>query len=225
MRWAATLLVVAVVGLHARRAAAVDQQAIDARAAEAPSVVLPILGVVMAGAGMYLNYEVAGRLADGDENCFDPGSGCYWGVVGAPLLALTGGALVAFYGWRLGEHHAWRDKRAGGEMKSTRGSALAGLLVGGAMVLTNLVIGQYILFKTLSCEASNAQMLSACFGEGLEKLALVQIGTNTVLLGAAPFVGYGFAYDSYRERHSGAQARLAPALFPGGGGLTVGGTF
>lgn len=225
MRWVSTLLVVAVVGLQARTVAAADQREIDARAAEPPSVVLPILGVVMAGAGTYLNYEVSRQLADGDENCFDPGAGCYWGVVGAPLLALTGGALVAFYGWRLGEHHAWRDARAGGEMKSTRGTALAGLLVGGAMALTNIVIGQYVFFKALSCEASNAQMLSACFGDGLEKLALVQIGTNAVLLGAAPFVGYGFAYDSYRERHSGAQARLVPALFPGGGGLTLGGTF
>ena len=225
MRLVGTLLVIAAIGSHGRLARAADQKEIDARAAEPPSLLLPILGVALAGAGTYLNYEVSRRLADGEENCFDPGSGCYWGVVGAPVLAMSGGALVAFYGWRLGEHHAWRDLRAGGEMKSTRGTAIAGLLVGGAMFVTNLVIGQYVVFKTLSCEATDARMLSECFGDGLEKLALVQIGTNAILLGAAPFVGYGFAYDSYRERHSGAQARLAPALFPGGGGLTLGGTF
>lgn len=196
------------------------------RAAEAPSVILPVVGIAAAGLGLYWAYDGWSGLADGDRSCFEAAGGCFWtGMVLPPFLQLGGGAMVAYYGWRLGEHDAYTDRQQGRPPKETRGMALTALAIAGAGYLVNVALGQYVFQKALDCGATNQEDLWNCFDDdGLKTMGLIQIGTGALMLAAAPFVGYGFAYDSYGRQ--GASATITPTVFRNGApGFALAGRF
>jgi hypothetical protein len=190
------------------------------RAAEAPSPLLPVAGVALAGLAVYLNLHVTNELAAGDESCIHPGGGCFLTTLAASPIELAAGGLLGYWGWRLGEHQAWLDHKEGRPPADTKALRTAGLVVGGAAILANVGINEYELFKTLSCHATTSPEVASCFGGSLKTLGYVQTGAAALLVLAVPAVGYGLGYDHFGAERA-PSATLVPTLLPGGGGLAL----
>jgi hypothetical protein len=189
---------------------------------EAPSAALLVGGVAVAAAGGALQYYAARRYT----NNLDAGFG--WvaldGVGG--LVTQGGGALVALWGWRLGEHDLAVDLASGGPIKQRRPLANTGLVLGGAALLASYVALVYADAGVIGCVRSqNQTQLQSCARDRFMTLTTIELVADGVLLVAAPIAGYGFGYDSAAqkatERRTAVRFALAPAFIPGGAGLSL----
>src|SRR5215471_2578905 len=85
-----------------------------------PSPALLVMGVVVAGGGGALQYVSARHFAD------NPSSSVGWLALSSvgSLTSELGGALTAFWGWRLGENHFAFDRAGGVPIQERRSMAL-----------------------------------------------------------------------------------------------------
>jgi hypothetical protein len=190
---------------------------------ERPSPLWAGTGFALALGGMAVTYWTATELRDRNPDCSKLSGGCFWANAGGNLAAQGGGALVAFWAWRLGEAHA-REDLAAGSSKDVNSYKVGGLVVGGAAALAFMGASFYASFASISCTndvAGERQMDYGCASRKKYVPTLVQLGSSVVLLAAAPFAGYGFGYAYARDKGRGPRALLLPAPLPGGGGLTL----
>jgi hypothetical protein len=207
-------------------AAAVTLAAAPSRAAaeeaEAPSAALLVGGVAVAAAGGALQYYAARHYA----NNADAGFGWVALDSAGGLVTQGGGALVALWGWRLGEHDFAVDLASGGPIKERRPIANTGLVLGGAALLASYAALVYADVGVVGCVHSpNQTQFQSCARDRFMTLTTVELIADGVLLVAAPIAGYGFGYDSAArkaaERRTAMHFAFAPAFIPGGAGLTL----
>jgi len=186
----------------------------------------PVLGYVVFAGGLALNYDVARRMDAGSPSCFlnsHQAGGCLFEALLSPFVVLGGGAMVAGYAWKLGEHDAGLDLGSGRLPKDTSNLRTFGLILGGLGLLVTEVLDFYVLSKVETCngiESAGVVDIHGCFSS-VKTLALVGDAASLLVGVGAPMVGYGFGYHNYVGRHSQPQLSLLPLPTPVRAGLAL----
>jgi len=168
---------------------------------------------VTAVGGGALQYTSAHHFANNPEASFG------WLALGSVggIVSEVGGAVTAYWGWRLGENHLAFDRASGGPVKERRSMALIALAVGAAALAVEYGAELYLFSKSFSCETQaigSGSSLTRCAGDQIVTSTTVQLAANGVLLVVAPVAGYGFGYDTAAKQSAGQgfHISLAPAL-------------
>src|SRR3954466_9137415 len=116
-----------------------------------PSPAILVSGIVLAAGGGAIQYFSAKHFAD------NAAAGAGWLVLGSVggLTSEVGGALAAYWGWRLGENAFAVDTSTGAPIKERRSLALAAIAVGALGVAVNYAAQIYVFAKTFSCASDN----------------------------------------------------------------------
>jgi hypothetical protein len=192
---------------------------------EPPSAAWPVVGGLVAAGGAALVYRQARQARTGDPSCLRLDGGCFWLGLGGTLGEEAGGALIAYWGWRLGERAYALDSG-----KDVSGMRTFGLVAGGAALIAIYVGATYAAFAPFGCLDRNAGRVDyKCVGPKQYTAQLIGLSAVPVLLVAAPVASYAFGYEAAHRRSSGQPRtlswRLAPMAVPSGSGLTVAGQF
>jgi hypothetical protein len=220
LRAAAALLAIAVLLGAARRAAADDSSASE-EAAAPPSPALLVFGIATAVGGGALQYVAARHFADNVEA--SAGWLALSGVGG--LTSEIGGAVAAYWGWRLGENHFAFDRAAGGTSKERRSLGLTSLGIGAAAFVLEYVAQFYVLTRTITCDTQHilsATSAEHCAADQVLTATVIELAANAIILGVAPVAGYGFGYDAAAKQSAsgnGFRLSLAPSFVSGAAGL------
>lgn len=180
------------VGLASVPAAAADDDS-------GPSPALLGLGLAVAAGGATVAYTSARHYVD------NPDASAGWVALnGLGTLTMEGGgALVALWGWKLGEHAYATDVAGGVPIKSRRSLALTGVAIGAVGVVAIEAASFYVFSKFSSCSTNQTTTVNQaqhCLLNNLVTLTVVQIAAGGVVLVAAPIAGYGFGYDAAARR-------------------------
>lgn len=221
----ARMLVVASVALAVVGAASPASAAPDPADDEGPSLAWPVLGVAVAAGGAALVYHHAKRARTGEPGCLRFDGGCLWLGLAGTLVEEAGGAMVAYWGWRLGQRAFARD---GTRDVSTMRTL--GLVAGGAALIAIYVGATYAAIAPFGCiDRARGELDYKCIGPKQYTAQLIALGATPVLLVAAPVAAYGLGYESARRdaarKPRALEWSVAPALFAGGSGLRVFGQF
>lgn len=205
--------------------AASRARADDQGGAQDPSAAWPVAGLLVAAGGAALVYRQARQARTDDPACFKLDGGCFWLGLTGTFVEQAGGAMLAYWGWRLGERAYTRDGT-----KDVSTMRTLGLVAGGAALVAIYVGATYAAIAPFGCiDDARRQLDYKCIGPKQYTAQLVALGATPVLLVAAPVVSYAFGYEAARRTAShdrrALEWRLAPVAFPGGSGLTLVGRF
>jgi len=193
------------IGLASARADAADEDT-------GPTPVLLGLGLAVAAGGATVAYTSARHYVD------HPDASAGWVALnGLGLLTMEGGgALVALWGWKLGEHAYATDVAGGVPIRSRRPLALTGVAIGAVALVAIEGASFYVFSKISGCAnpESTINQSQHCLLDNLVTLTVVQIAAGGVLLVAAPLAGYGFGYDSTARRAGKLPSALRYVVAP-----------
>jgi len=215
-------LVATAIALGSAGRAAADEEPAPAEGAP-PSAAWLVFGVAVAAGGGALQYYGAHRYA---RDAQASGGWLALSSLGG-LTAEVGGALTAYWGWRLGENHFAFDRASGGPIKERRSLALGALAVGAVAFAATYVAEIYVFTRAFTCETQAIVAGVAggtpdrCAAQQILTATVIQLGADAVLLGVAPVAGYGFGYDTAAKRANETPAHrysLAPAILSDGAG-------
>jgi heme A synthase len=195
-------------------------------AAPAPSPAWPVVGLAVALGGAAVSFQQARRASNGEEGCVKVDGGCFWLTQAGTVMEEAGGALLALWGWRLGEHDRAADRAAGRPPRDVDGRRVFGLIAGGvalAALYTGTVVAAFAPLGCVDGVDGDNQEYYHCAARAQWKGQLVALSAVPVLLVAAPVVSYAFGYQA--ADRSRAAVTLAPRLAPDRLGLDLVGRF
>jgi hypothetical protein len=218
----AALITVATAGASSVAIAAASPGLAQEDAPAPPSAVWPVLGVAVAVGGGALVYRQARQARTGDPACMKVDGGCFWGGLGGTLLEEGGGAIVSYWGWRLGERAFALDRN-----KDVSAMKVGGLVLGGAAFLATYVGVIYGAVAPIGCvDHDRVEVDYKCVGPKQYTAQLIGLAATPVLLIAAPFAAYAFGYEGARRTASQRSSLvLGPISVPGGSGVALLGRF
>ena len=194
-----------------------------------PGPLPPVAGLMMIGAGAYLNYHYAAYAKNENPRCSGIDRRCLWlGLVGLSIEEI-GGALGAWWAWRLGESDFGDDARAARPVKDRNTLAVTGLVLAGVGVALSYGATIYRLSSQSLCTSRSMPngIDYGCQADGQYTVALANLISLPFIVVGATLAGYGFGYRTAartvpRPREVAAtDLRLFPLTWRGGAGLAL----